>query len=95
MRMRATQKNLLQMKLLLLLLVIFIIESCSRKFYYGVIAVEQHLWELKKIDTFYRERYRPSAMWYNRDNRLAYVDNDQEFPYPFLIGAQVYNFDRK
>jgi hypothetical protein len=70
--------------------------SCDRKFYHGTIAVEQHSWQLKKIDTLFRiGRYKPSATWYNRHDRLYYVDNDNEFPYPYRIGTYIVNFDRK
>jgi hypothetical protein len=84
------------MEILMLLLLNFLLVSCDRKYYNGSIAVEQHLWQLKKIDTFYRgDRYRPSAIWYNNFNRLSYVDNYNQFPYPYPIGTRLYNFDRK
>ena len=75
---------------------IFLMLSCTRLDYNGVIAVELHLWELKRIDTFYTAgRYRPSATWYNTYDRLFYVDNDHEFPYPYMVGCHMNNFDRK
>jgi len=84
------------MRILLLSLIIILLLSCDRKYYQGTIAVEQHIWQLKKIDTFYRgDRYRPSAMWYNPANRLSYVDNYNQFPYPYPVGTRLYNFDRK
>jgi len=80
----------------LLLFVIFLVSSCDRKFYHGTIAVEQHSWQLKKIDTLFRiGRYKPSATWYNRHDGLYYIDNDHEFPYPYRIGTYIGNFDRK
>ncbi len=90
------QKNLHRMKIFLLLFITFLILSCDRKFYNGSIAVERHLWQLKQIDTVYaRGKFRPSATWYNTNNRLNYLDNDHEFPYPYAIGTYLSNFDRK
>ena len=95
MRKRAPQKKLLRMEILMLLLLIFLIVSCNRQYFNGNIAVERHLWQLKKIDTFFREKYRPSATWYDVYNGLKYEDNYHEFPYPYPIGTRIYNFDRK
>ena len=93
---REMQKNLICMKILLLLVITFPILSCDRKFYHGSIVVERHVWELKRIDTFFfKGKFRPSAVWYNRHNRLNYVDSNHEFPYPYVIGARILNFDRK
>ena len=79
-----------------MLFIIFLVISCDRKFYHGSIAVERHLWQLERIDTFYaRGKYRPSAIWYNKHDKLTYIDNDHEFPYPFMVGSYLNNFDRK
>jgi hypothetical protein len=83
------------MRLFLLLLIIFLVQSCDRRYYLGSISVEQHVWQLVKIDTFFRGGYRPSAIWYNLNTRLNYIDNYNEFPYPYSIGTRVFNFDRK
>jgi hypothetical protein len=84
------------MKTLLLILFTFFLLSCDRHFYGDSIAVEQHPWQLLKIDTFYaRGKYRPSAVWYNRFDRLCYIDVDHEFPYPYTVGDYIFNFDRK
>lgn len=84
------------MAIFLLLSITFLILSCDRKFYKGTIAVERHLWQLKQIDTFYaRGKFRPLATWHNRHDRLNYVDKDHEFPYPYIIGTFLSNFDRK
>ena len=84
------------MKIFLLIFITFLMQSCDRKFYRGSIAVEMHLWQLKKIDTIYtRGKCRPSATWYNKHDRQNYVDNDHEFPYPYAIGTYFSNFDRK
>jgi hypothetical protein len=84
------------MKIFALLFIIFLMLSCDRHFYNGDIAVEQHPWQLKRIDTFYaRGKHRPSALWYNRFNRVYYVDNDHEFPYPYNVGDEIFNFDTK
>jgi len=70
--------------------------SCDRHFYNGNVAVQQHAWQLKQIDTLYAGgKYKPSARWYNRFDRVYYVDNDHEFPYPFTVGDYIFNFDRK
>jgi len=89
-------KNLSHIKISLLLFITLLMLSCDRKFYHGTIAVEQHLWQLKKIDTLYRiGKYRPSATWYSRHDKLYYIDNYHEFPYPYVIGSYYSNFDRK
>lgn len=90
------QKNLPGMTIFLLLVVIFLIQSCDGEFYKGSIAVEQHSWQLIQIDTFFaRGKFRPSAIWFNRFNRLNYVDYAHEFPYPYAVGTYISNFDRK
>ena len=77
-----------RMRIFLLLLIIFLILSCDRLYYNGSIARSSIPWQLKQIDTFYaRGKFRPSATWYNRYNRLNYVDNDHEFPYPYTYGT--------
>jgi hypothetical protein len=92
---RAMQDTLSRMNILLLFTVI-LIQSCDRKFYNGLIAVEQHLWQLKVIDTVYLQgKPKPSAIWYNKHTRLYYVDNYNKFPYPYLLGTYISNFDRK
>jgi hypothetical protein len=84
------------MKIFTLLFIIFLMLSCDRHFYDGNVAVEQHPWQLKQIDTNYaRGKYRPSAIWYNSFDRSYYVDNNHEFPYPFTVGDYIFNFDRK
>jgi hypothetical protein len=93
---RTMQKNLTCLKIFVFLVMAFPVLSCDRKFYRGRIAVEQHSWQLKQIDTVYtRGKYRPSATWYNRHDRLNYIDNSSEFPYPYAIGTYISNFDRK
>lgn len=84
------------MSILALSFILFAIQSCDRKKYNGRIAVERHVWQLKRIDTLFRlGKCKPSATWYNRDTRLYYIDNDSQYPYPYAIGAYVANFDRK
>ena len=84
------------MRIFLLLFITFPILSCDREFYRGRIEVEQHSWQLKQIDTAYtRGKYRPSATWYNRYDRVTYIDNSGEFPYPYAIGTYITNFDRR
>ena len=84
------------MKLFSLLVITFLAVSCDRSYYVGGIAVEKHLWELKKIDTLYRVgKNIPSALWYNSYNGLYYSDIFSEFPYPYSIGMRLYNFDKK
>ena len=96
MRKIVSQKKLLPMKTLLLLFIVFLMLSCGRSHYKGRIQVEQHSWQLKRIDTFFRAgTYKPSATWYNMHNGLYYLDNDHEFPYPYLVGTYQSNFDRK
>ena len=41
------------MKIFTLLFIIFLMLSCDRHFYDGNVAVEQHPWQLKQIDTNY------------------------------------------
>lgn len=96
MRIKAKPKRIQVIKMLPPLLVIFLVVACDRKFYSGDVAVTRHLWKLVKVDTFFREgKYRPRAVWYNTYNRLTYVDFDDNFPYPYSIGAHTYNFDIK
>jgi len=84
------------MRTFFLLFTACLLLSCDRKYYGGMIAVGEHNWQLKKIDTFYFDGlFRPSAIWYNTFNRLTYVDNDHEFPYPYHVGVQISNFDTK
>jgi hypothetical protein len=93
---KALQKKLPRVKAFLLLFITILILSCNQRFYNGRILVEQHLWELKQIDTIYLGgKYKPSATWYSKHDRLYYVDNSHEFPYPFAIGTYFHNFDRK
>lgn len=69
--------------------------ACSRASYKGSIPVSQHLWKLQRIDTFFSHgAYRPAAYWYNTNDRLFYVDFDHEFPYPYILGTNLGNFDR-
>jgi hypothetical protein len=92
----AINSGLCVVKILIALVIIFLLQSCDSKFYRGNIVVEPHVWELKRIDTFYFKGIsRPSAVWYNRHDRLDYVDTNHEFPYPYGIGARIMNFDRK
>ena len=96
MTIKAKPKRVQLIKMLPLLLVIFLVVACDRKFHSGGIVVARHLWKLERVDTFFRDKkYRPRALWYNKDNRLTYVDFEQQFPYPYSIGTQIYNFDRK
>ncbi len=83
------------MKVFLLSLVIFFLLSCDRRFYNDTIAVEQHSWQLIKVDTFFRGTFRPSAIWYDTVTRLSYVDNYHEFPYPYSVGTYLSNFNIK
>ena len=84
------------MRTFFLLFIAGLLISCDRKFYDGMIAVEQHNWQLIKVDTFYRgQSFRPSAIWYSTASRLTYIDNFHEFPYPYSIGTYLANFDRK
>ncbi len=74
----------------------FLVLSVDKKIYNGSIAVERHVWQLKKIDTLNRfGKSRPSATWYNKHDRLYYVDNSSDFPYPYVVGDDFSNFDRK
>lgn len=96
MSIRAKPKRIQVIKMLPPILVIFLVVACDRKFHGGSIVVARHVWKLERVDTFFRERkYRPRAVWYNTNDRLTYVDYEHEFPYPYLIGAEIYNFDRK
>lgn len=96
MTIKATPKRIKVIKMLPPLLVIFLVVACDRKLYSGSIVVGRHVWKLERIDTFSREgKYRPRAIWYNTHDRLTYVDFEHEFPYPYSIGAQIYNFDKK
>lgn len=96
MKKRARQRSLRLRKLFLLLLVSPLIVSCDRQFYQGSIAVERHIWELQVIDTIYFQgKPKASGTWYNKHNRLYYVEHYDQFPYPYSIGSVIYNFDRK
>jgi len=96
MRQTLMQKKILEIKIFLLVFIIFPILSCDEKIYRASVMVEPHSWQLKKIDTIYtRGKYRPSATWYSRYDRLAYIDNSGEFPYPYAIGTYITNFDRR
>ncbi|HET9278263.1 MAG TPA: hypothetical protein VFN95_08740, partial [Flavitalea sp.] len=90
------QNTLSRMNIAPLLFTIILVQSCDRKFYNGLIAVEQYLWQLKVIDTVYSlGKPKPSAIWYNKRTRLYYVDNYNKFPYPYSVGTYISNFDRK
>ena len=90
------QKKLPLLKISLLLFITFLVLSCSSKFYNLNIPVERHLWQLIQIDTFYAKgKFRPSATWYSKYDGLHYIDKEHEFPYPFVIGTYLSNFDRK
>jgi len=90
------QKNLFQIKIFGLLFISFLLLSCDQRLYRGKIAVEQHLWQLKQVDTIYvRGKCMASATWHNKHDRLDYVDNSREFPYPYAIGTYYSNFDRR
>ncbi len=92
----AMQHTLPHINAILVLISIILMQSCDRKFYNGLIAVEQHLWQLQAIDTVYSYgKRKPSAIWYNKHNRLYYVDNYKQFPYPYTVGTYLCNFDRK
>jgi len=84
------------MKIFVLIFILLLLMSCDRHFYNGNVAVEAHPWVLIKIDTFYFQgRYKPSATWYNKHDRLDYVYNSHDFPYPFDVGDKIFNFDRR